>query len=154
MLVKLNTENKLLLENQLCFSIYACSREITKLYRPILDKFGLTYPQYLVLLSLWEQDSQSVKELGDTLFLDSGTLTPMLKRMESTGLIVRKRDSNDERKVFISLTEDGKNLKDEAYCIPEQFFIESNATYDEFLSLLNQTKSLLQKIHTANENKK
>ncbi|WP_088042263.1 MarR family winged helix-turn-helix transcriptional regulator [Bacillus sp. EAC] len=150
----MNTENKLLLENQLCFSIYACSREITKLYRPILEKFGLTYPQYLVLLSLWEQDSQSVKELGDKLFLDSGTLTPMLKRMESTGLIFRKRDSNDERKVFISLTEDGKNLKAEAYCIPEQFFTESNATYDEFLSLLNQTKSLLQKIHTANENKK
>lgn len=147
-------EEMLLLENQLCFSIYACSREITKLYRPMLDEIGITYPQYLVMLSLWEHDQQTVKDLGDSLFLDSGTLTPMLKRMESTGLIMRQRDSIDERKVFISLTEDGKKLKEEAYCIPEQFFKESSATQEEFLSLLNQTKSLLQKIHSVNEHKK
>jgi len=147
-------EEMLLLENQLCFSIYACSREITKLYRPMLDEIGITYPQYLVMLSLWENDKQTVKDLGDSLFLDSGTLTPMLKRMEQTGLIMRQRDSIDERKVFITLTEDGKKLKEEAYCIPEQFFKESNATQEEFLSLLNQTKSLLQKIHSVNEHKK
>lgn len=150
----MNKENQLLLENQLCFSIYACSREITKLYRPLLDEIGLTYPQYLVLLSLWEKDQQTVKELGESLFLDSGTLTPMLKRMESAGLIFRKRDSSDERKVFISLTEEGKNIKEQAYCIPEKFFEESNTTQEEFLTLLSQTKSLLQKIQSVNESKK
>jgi MarR family transcriptional regulator, organic hydroperoxide resistance regulator len=154
MLVNLKKEETLFLENQLCFSIYACSREITKLYRPMLDQFGITYPQYLVLLTLWQKDHQTVKELGNTLFLDSGTLTPMLKRMESTGLIVRKRDSHDERKVYITLTDDGKKLQEEVVCIPEQFFKESNATHEEFFSLLNQTKALLQKIHSANENKK
>ncbi|PEJ56744.1 MarR family transcriptional regulator [Bacillus sp. AFS002410] len=148
----MNKENQLLLENQLCFSIYACSREITKLYRPILDEIGITYPQYLALLSLWEKDQQTVKELGGTLFLDSGTLTPMLKRMESAGLIYRKRDSSDERKVFITLTDDGKALKEKAYCIPEKFFNESDTTQEEFLTILSQIKSLLQKVQSANEN--
>ncbi|MFB7138878.1 MarR family winged helix-turn-helix transcriptional regulator [Gottfriedia sp. NPDC056225] len=148
----MNKENQLLLENQLCFSIYACSREITKLYRPILDEIGITYPQYLALLSLWEKDQQTVKELGGTLFLDSGTLTPMLKRMESAGLIYRKRDSSDERKVFITLTEDGKALKEKAYCIPEKFFNESDTTQEEFLTILSQIKALLQKVQSANEN--
>ncbi|PEK98546.1 MarR family winged helix-turn-helix transcriptional regulator [Bacillus sp. AFS017336] len=150
----MDNENKLLLENQLCFSIYACSREITKLYRPILDEIGITYPQYLALLSLWEKDQQTVKELGETLFLDSGTLTPMLKRMESAGLIYRKRNASDERKVFITLTEEGKNLKEKAYCIPEKFSQESNTTREELLILFNQTKALLKKIQSANELKK
>lgn len=148
----MDKENKLLLENQLCFSIYACSREITKLYRPILDEIGITYPQYLALLSLWEKDQQTVKELGETLFLDSGTLTPMLKRMETAGLILRKRNSSDERKVFITLTEEGTKLKEKALCIPEKFFKESNTTQEEFLTLLNQTKALLKKVQSANEN--
>ncbi|WP_088014219.1 MarR family winged helix-turn-helix transcriptional regulator [Gottfriedia acidiceleris] len=148
----MNKENQLLLENQLCFSIYACSREITKLYRPILDEIGITYPQYLALLSLWEKDQQTVKELGETLFLDSGTLTPMLKRMETAGLILRKRNSSDERKVFITLTEEGTKLKEKALCIPEKFFKESNTTQEEFLTLLNQTKALLKKVQSANEN--
>ncbi|MES9683697.1 MarR family transcriptional regulator [Bacillus sp. AFS001701] len=150
----MNKENQLLLENQLCFSIYACSREITKLYRPILDEIGITYPQYLALLSLWEKDQQTVKELGETLFLDSGTLTPMLKRMESAGLIFRKRDSSDERKVLITLTEESIKLKEKAFCIPEKFFKESNTTQEEFLTILNQTKTLLKKVQLANENKK
>ncbi|WP_088071766.1 MarR family winged helix-turn-helix transcriptional regulator [Gottfriedia luciferensis] len=149
----MNKENQLLLENQLCFSIYACSREITKLYRPMLDEIGITYPQYLTLLVLWEKDHQTVKELGETLFLDSGTLTPMLKRMESFGLIIRKRDVNDERKVFIQLTDEGKDLKEKAYCIPEKFFKESNTSQEEFLTLLNQTKTLLNKIQSANGQK-
>jgi len=150
----MNKENQLLLENQLCFSIYATSREITKLYRPILDEIGITYPQYLALLSLWEKDQQTVKELGETLFLDSGTLTPMLKRMESAGLIFRKRDSSDERKVFITLTEEGTKLKEKAFCIPEKFFRESNTTQEEFLTILKQIKALLKKVQSANENKK
>ncbi|MEH7451500.1 MarR family winged helix-turn-helix transcriptional regulator [Gottfriedia acidiceleris] len=150
----MNKENQLLLENQVCFSIYACSREITKLYRPILDEIGITYPQYLTLLSLWEKDQQTVKELGETLFLDSGTLTPMLKRMESAGLIFRKRDSNDERKVFITLAEKGTKLKEKAFCIPEKFLKESNTTKEELLTVLNQTKALLKKIQFANEDKK
>lgn len=149
----MNNNDKLALQNQLCFSIYACSREITKLYRPFLDDLGITYPQYLVLLSLWEQDRQTVKELGENLFLDSGTLTPMLKRMESTGLITRNRDSNDERKVYITLTDEAIHLKEKAYCIPEHLYNESQSTKEEYLSLLEQTKSLLQRIHLANESK-
>src|SRR5579875_3340210 len=104
--------NQLLkLENQLCFTVYACSREIIRMYRPMLDKLGITYPQYLVLLVLWEMDELTVSQLGERLYLDSGTLTPLLKRMESMGLITRRRSETDERKVYIYLTEQGQDLK-------------------------------------------
>ncbi|MFF2286412.1 MarR family winged helix-turn-helix transcriptional regulator [Peribacillus butanolivorans] len=108
------------LENQLCFLLYASSREMTKKYKPLLDKLEVTYPQYLVLLLLWEQDTLTVKKLGDLLALDSGTLTPMLKRMEQNGLIVRERSTQDERSVMIQLTEKGKGLQEEACSIPER----------------------------------
>lgn len=114
-------ENKIehVLENQLCFLLYASSREMTKKYKPLLEKLDITYPQYLVLLLLWEQDTLTVKKLGELLSLDSGTLTPMLKRMEHNGLIIRKRSSQDERSVMIQLTDKGFGLKEEACLIPK-----------------------------------
>ncbi|WP_416731080.1 MarR family winged helix-turn-helix transcriptional regulator [Fictibacillus sp. JL2B1089] len=126
------------LENQICFKIYTAEREITKLYRDLLQEMNVTYPQYLVLLLLWEKHSLSVKELGKRLFLDSGTLTPMLKRMEKNGLVERKRSAEDERSVVISLTVKGDALKEKAECIPGQL-IENIAMKKEELTLLNKT---------------
>jgi len=107
------------LDNQLCFSIYAASRAITRAYRPLLDPLGLTYPQYLVLLILWEKDGLSVNEIGHRLYLDSGTLTPLLKRMEQGRFIERRRATEDERKVEIWLGPKGHDLRGNAIRIPE-----------------------------------
>ena len=106
------------LENQLCFPLYACSKEIVRRYTPFLDELGLTYTQYLVMMALWEYGSTSVGELGRRLYLDSGTLTPMLKKMEAKGLLERVRSAQDERRVEISLTEDGEALKAKAANVP------------------------------------
>ncbi len=107
------------LDNQLCFSIYAASRAITRAYRPLLDPLGLTYPQYLVLLTLWEKDGLTVNEIGHKLYLDSGTLTPLLKRMEATGYIVRGKPKDDERKVEVRLGPKAIDLRAAAVHIPE-----------------------------------
>lgn len=106
------------LDQQLCFPLYAASNLITRLYRPLLAEIGLTYPQYLVMLVLWESAPQSVGALGERLHLDSGTLTPLLKRMEAAGLVDRKRDSGDERRVLIALTPKGADLREAALTIP------------------------------------
>lgn len=106
------------LDDQLCFGLYAASRAVTGLYRVVLDDLGLTYPQYLVMLALWEQDRRQVKELGTLLNLDSGTLSPLLKRLEKIGLVRRERQADDERSVRVSLTEDGAALEDRAAGIP------------------------------------
>lgn len=113
--------DKLILKNQLCFKLYALSRHITSLYRPLLEEMDLTYPQYLVLLVLWERNKISVKDLGHQLMLDSGTLTPLLKRMELKGLVSRQRSKVDERVVEVALKEDGFTMKQKANCIPEHF---------------------------------
>ncbi|MET3729256.1 DNA-binding MarR family transcriptional regulator [Fictibacillus halophilus] len=126
------------LENQICFKIYTAEREITKLYRDLLKELNVTYPQYLVLLLLWEKHSLSVKEIGQRLFLDSGTLTPMLKRMELNGLVERKRSEKDERSVIISVTEKGNELKEKAECIPGQL-VDNMSMKKEDLTLLNNT---------------
>ncbi|MDD4096474.1 MAG: MarR family transcriptional regulator [Oscillospiraceae bacterium] len=110
----------LLLKNQLCFPLYAASRKIIRLYTPLLEPLGLTYTQYIALLALWERDGFSVKDLGERLFLDSGTLTPLLKKMEAEGLLLRKRDTKDERNVRIFLTDAGRALKERAAEIPGQ----------------------------------
>ncbi|MCR4626232.1 MAG: MarR family transcriptional regulator [Treponema sp.] len=99
------------LENQLCFALYVCSKEIIRCMKPYLEKIGLTYTSYIALMGLWEEDGISVNELGNKLYLDSGTLTPLLKKMEKDGLIVRKRSEKDERTVIISLTEKGRAIK-------------------------------------------
>ena len=106
------------LDHQLCFALYSTSLAMTKLYKPHLDALGLTYPQYLVLLALWETDAQTVSSLGARLGLDSGTLTPLLKRLESAQLVQRQRDAQDERRVVVSLTSAGKKLQKPAARIP------------------------------------
>src|SRR3954469_15511270 len=101
---KIDLEQALLLDNQVCFALYSASLAMTKLYKPLLDELGLTYPQYLAMLALWERDGLMVSELGERLWLDSGTLTPLLKRLEAAGLVARNRDAQDERRVHVSLT--------------------------------------------------
>lgn len=108
------------LENQLCFPLYACSKEIIRKYKPFLDEIGLTYTQYIAMMVLWEKTSINVKELGKALFLDSGTLTPMLKIMEKNNLISRKRSESDERNTIITITEYGTSLKEKAKLIPKK----------------------------------
>src|ERR1700761_624923 len=105
-------DDPLRLDRQVCFPLYAASNLINRLYRPVLGKLGLTYPQYLVMLVLWEQEPQTVGGLGGRLYLDSGTLTPLLKRMEAAGLVVRQRDTQDERRVQIALTDKGRALRE------------------------------------------
>lgn len=107
------------LENQLCFPLYACSRETIRLYKPYLDKLQLTYTQYITMMVLWDRGSATVKELGKALYLDSGTLTPLLKKLEAKGLLTRKRSTEDERNLIVSITEEGQRLKEKAVSIPE-----------------------------------
>jgi DNA-binding MarR family transcriptional regulator len=114
-----SADDLLKLDRQICFPIYAASNLLTRLYRPLLDEIGLTYPQYLVMLVLWETPSRTVGELGAALHLDSGTLTPLLKRLEANGLVDRMRDPDDERRVIVTLTPDGKALKKKAASVPE-----------------------------------
>ncbi len=108
------------LDNQLCFSLYVCSKEVIRKYKPLLEPLGLTYTGYITLMALWEKDGINVKELGKKLYLDSGTLTPLLKKLESLGYVERRRDPEDERNMLIYLTESGKKLKQEAICIPRE----------------------------------
>jgi len=117
--------NLLALDNQFCFALYSASHAMTKTYKPMLDRLGLTYPQYLVMLVLWEQDAILVKEIGARLFLDSGTLTPLLKRLEANGLVSRNRDPHDERQVRIVLSPQGRALRKAAQDIPEQVLCAS-----------------------------
>ena len=106
------------LDNQLCFPLYACAKEIVRRYKPFLDEIDLTYTQYIVMMVLWEEREINVKELGSRLYLDSGTLTPVLKRLEQKGLITRQRDDKDERVLIVSITKEGYELKDKAVEIP------------------------------------
>ena len=117
--------NQLALDNQFCFALYSASHAMTKTYKPMLDRLGLTYPQYLVMLVLWEHDAILVKEIGARLFLDSGTLTPLLKRLEANGLVSRNRDPHDERQVRIVLSDQGRALRTQAQQIPEQVLCAS-----------------------------
>lgn len=116
----MNYEDEILkLSNQICFPLYACGKEITRKYKPVLDKFGLTYTQYLVLLVLWEKNGQSVKEIGNKIFLDSGTLTPLINKLCDKGIVSKKKNKDDERGLIISLTDNGKTLKSKIVEVPE-----------------------------------
>ncbi len=108
------------IENQLCFPLYACSRSLIRQYKPFLDKLDLTYTQYIAMLILWDRRSAMVKEMGETLCLDSGTLTPLLKKLEAKGLVIRRRDERDERNLIVTLTEKGAALRQEALAVPTQ----------------------------------
>ena len=143
---KLSAEQALLLDNQLCFAMYSTSLAMTKLYKPLLDELGLTYPQYLVMLVLWERDGLMVSELGERLYLDSGTLTPLLKRMEAAGLVARIRAVDDERRVHISLTAAGRKLKTKAAKVPGCVMSATQCSIPELISLTQQMQSLRQRL--------
>ena len=130
------------LDHQLCFALYSSSLVMTKLYKPLLEPLGLTYPQYLVLLVLWEHGDQGVGELGERLFLDSGTLTPLLKRMESAGWLTRARAADDERRVVVSLTPAGRGLRQRARLVPLQLAAATGRTASELATLTQRVQAL------------
>ncbi|MDR3595187.1 MarR family transcriptional regulator [Clostridium sp.] len=134
------------LDNQVCFSLYAASREIIKLYKPVLDKFNLTYTQYIAMLVLWEDEKSTVKDIGKRLHLDSGTLTPLLKKIENMGLIKRYRDVNDDRVVIVELTEAGKLLKDDITEVPREMVCKINMSKEDLLELKEKLDILLKAV--------
>lgn len=142
------SQEMLKLENQLCFALYEASRATIDIYRPLLEGLGITYPQYLVLLILWERGMSSIKEIGTLLHLDSGTLSPLLKRLEASGLILRRRRAADERVVDILLTDKGLALQQRACSLPEKFYGELDLSFDDYLILLTRLKKLTAQLHS------
>lgn len=128
-------EDPLRLENQLCFALYAASGLVTRAYRPLLEPLGLTYPQYLAMMVLWAEAPQTVGELGEALGLDSGTLTPLLKRLEAAGFVTRQRDPDDERRVIVDLTDAGEDLRDKAAGVPAGLACQLGLPLDEIIGL-------------------
>ncbi|NEZ63679.1 MarR family transcriptional regulator [Leptolyngbyaceae cyanobacterium CCMR0082] len=135
----------------LCFALYAANHAMNRAYKPLLDKIGLTYPQYIVMVLLWEKDGQTVKELGERLFLVSNTLTPLLKRLEKMGYVTRQRDPKDERKVLIYLTQVGKALKQDVLEIPGCIINATGLTPKNLESLQDQLSLLRRNLETALE---
>jgi DNA-binding MarR family transcriptional regulator len=146
-----DTGDPLLLKDQLCFSLYAASRSVTALYRPLLDELGLTYPQYLVMLVLWEHGTVPVKDVGAALQLDYGTLSPLLKRLEANGLVRRARRADDERSVAVALTEEGVALRDRALSVPPVIGTAMGLKAEEFDTLRDLLARLTSSVqaHTA-----
>lgn len=136
------------LENQLCFPLYACSKELVRKYKPMLDEIGLTYTQYITMMVLWEKKSINVKKLGEYLYLDSGTLTPLLKKLEIMGLIKRKRSTKDERNLLVELTEKGKGLKEKAGNLPEKMNAYLGLSKEEAMTLYQLLYKILGQIDT------
>ncbi len=139
--------DSLKLQNQLCFPLYACAKEVTKRYQPLLNEIDLTYTQYIVMMVLWEQKHINVKHLGEMLFLDSGTLTPLLKKLEVKGYITRTRNEQDERSVIISVTQKGIDLRKKAKDIPEEIGKCVNLTQEEAVTLYKILYKILDKIN-------
>jgi len=139
------------LENQACFPVYALSRVLTAHYKPILDEIGMTYPQYLVMLVLWEHQQLSVKEIGEKLLLDSGTLTPLLKKLEARKLVSRTRSLEDERVLMISLTKDGATLKENAVNVPYSFKCSLGLSEDEMRGLRDSINTILERTKQNNK---
>jgi DNA-binding MarR family transcriptional regulator len=134
------------LDEQLCFALYAASRAVTARYRPLLEDLGLTYPQYLVLLVLWDHGTVSVRELGDHLKLDSGTLSPLLKRLEAAGVLTRRRSTTDERSVEISLTEAGEGLRERARSVPPQIAGATGLSAEELDDLRSTLEAMTERV--------
>lgn len=132
----------LTLEDQLCFSLYATSMAINRTYKPLLDQLGITYPQYLVLSALWEQDGRTVGAIAERLSLESSTITPLVKRLEAASLVTRARQADDERRVLVSLTERGRALKDESRCLGEALFTRSGMQPAELIALNREVQRL------------
>lgn len=141
--------NWLKLDHQLCFALYSASLAMTKLYKPLLEPLGLTYPQYLVMLVLWELEGLTVSQVGERLSLDSGTLTPLLKRLEAQGLLQRLRDAADERRVLLQLSPAGRALKTQALTVPEAVACASGCELDELALLTQRLKTLRQQMAGA-----
>ena len=139
------------LENQACFPVYALSRVLTAHYKPILDEIGMTYPQYLVMLVLWEHQQLSVKEIGEKLLLDSGTLTPLLKKLEAKKLVSRTRSIEDERVLMISLTKGGAALKEKATSVPYSFKCSLGLSMEEMVSLKDTINIILERTKQINK---
>ncbi len=134
------------LDSQLCFSLYSAQLAMTKVYRKLLADLGLTYPQYLVMLVLWEADGVTVSQIGERLFLDSATLTPLLKRLEAAGLVRRQRATEDERQVVVSLSPEGRALKRKAGAVPEAIFCASGCELDELVDLKSRLDNLRERL--------
>ena len=143
------TDPLLLLGNQLCFAIYSTAHAFNRVYKPLLDKLGLTYPQYLVMLALWERDGVPVKTLGERLFLDSGTLTPLLKRLEAAELVKRTRSTEDERQVLIALTSQGHALREKARAVPQAILAASACSVTELSAMKNELVALRDRLNAA-----
>ncbi|CAJ0706867.1 MULTISPECIES: MarR family winged helix-turn-helix transcriptional regulator [Ralstonia] len=141
----------LALDQQLCFPLYAAGHLLTRLYRPLLDELGLTYPQYLVMLACWQQAPCAVGDLGRTLYLDTGTLTPLLKRLEEQGLVTRTRDPDDQRRVVIELTNAGRALRERAAKVPEALACKIPLELDEIGATRDVLRKLLDALATADD---
>jgi DNA-binding MarR family transcriptional regulator len=139
----------LLLDNQICFAIYSTAHAFNRVYKPLLDRLGLTYPQYLVMLVLWERDGVPVKDIGERLFLDSGTLTPLLKRLEAAQLIKRTRDTADERQVLIALTPQGQSLREKARTVPQSILAASACSIAELSAMKNDLVALRDRLNAV-----
>jgi MarR family transcriptional regulator, organic hydroperoxide resistance regulator len=135
------------LGNQLCFAVYSTAHALNRVYKHLLEPLGLTYPQYIVMLTLWEKDDVSVKEIGARLYLDSGTLTPLLKRLEQMGLITRQRDAVDERHVRVSLTPQGRHLRVKAKTVPYGLLCATGGSLEEIVALRNNLTALRDRLH-------
>lgn len=139
------TEETLKLDNQLCFSLYATAKEIIRRYKPLLDNFDITYTQYITLLVLWERDGLLVKSLGERLYLDSGTLTPLLRKLESKGYILKKKDTKDSRETAVYLTDKGRKLKEKIVEVPSSMGACVKLDFDDFVLL----QKLLKKVRNG-----
>ena len=144
--LEMDEYENLKLNNQFCFSLYSLAKEITRLYKPFLDELGITYTQYITLLVLWEKDGINMNEIGDRVCLDSGTLTPLLKKLESNGFIERKRPKEDERNIIVTLTDKGKELKEKAVDIPKLMAEKTNIPIEEIVEERDRLKGLYKKI--------
>lgn len=146
---KNGSDQMLALTNQLCFAVYSTAHAFNRVYRPLLDRLGLTYPQYLVMLVLWERDGVPVKEIGERLFLDSGTLTPLLKRLEAAQLVKRTRSHEDERQVLIALTPQGQALRETARAVPQAILAAAACSASELTAVKNELIALRDRLNAA-----
>ena len=142
-------DQMLRLDNQICFAVYSAAHAFNRVYKPLLDRLGLTYPQYLVMLALWERDGVPLKDVGERLFLDSGTLTPLLKRLEAAGLVKRSRSTEDERQVLIALTAQGQSLKDKARSVPLSILDASACSIAELSAVRGEIVALRDRLNAV-----
>ena len=142
--------DSLKLENQLCFPLYAAAKEITRKYKPFLDKLDLTYTQYICMMVMWEHKSMNVKKLGEYIYLDSGTLTPLLKKLEDKGFIERKRSDSDERNLEITITDEGMKLRDKALSVPESMGSCIQLSNEEAMLLYKVLYKILNNLNNNN----